>query len=323
MNRVSIDRRIFSSLFFAGALVASIRPLGAATSARLLFVHGRGQAGLKADELKASWLAALSEGAAAVGGVLPQALEAAFPFYGDVLERFVSQADLPMTGDLQARGGAGQDPDFLVFQAEVAQALRAQSGVTDEEILSEYQGDPRARGPLNWKWVQAIFRAIDKQGGGLSGAAIEQFTRDVYLYTTRENIQKAVDDVIRADLTTTPTIVVAHSLGTVAAYNVLRNDARTLQIPLFVTLGSPLGIRAIRDKLMPLTFPKNTSSWYNAYDARDVVALYPLDEANFPVKAASIANFGGVRNHTSNRHGIAGYLDDKHVARRLLDSLQS
>jgi len=50
------------------------------------------------------------------------------------------------------------------------------------------------------------------------------------------------------------------------------------------------------------------------------VALYPLDATNFPVEPA-IVNNGRVSNGTSNRHGIAGYLDDSNVAGRVRDGL--
>ena len=63
-------------------------------------------------------------------------------------------------------------------------------------------------------------------------------------------------------------------------------------------------------------------SWYNAYDERDVVSLYPLDDSNFPV-TPPMENFSNVKNHTSNRHGIAGYLDDTSVARKIVSSINN
>ena len=283
-------------------------------------MHGRGQAGLQVANLQAEWLSALAEGAQALGRRLPQGLDVAFPFYGDALEDFVKRSNLPLTSDVIARGGQPDD-DFLAFQAEVAQSMRAGAGVTDEQILTEYGDNPKQRGPLNWEWVHAIFRAIDKHGGGLSGDAIEQFLRDVYLYATVETVRETIDRIVRAKLDERKTVIVGHSLGTVVAYNVLRNDDRKLSVPLFATVGSPLGIRAIRDQLLPLSFPPHVRAWYNAFDPRDVVALYPLDDANFPVSPA-VENYPGVKNQTADRHGIAGYLNDKRVTAAILDALE-
>lgn len=77
-------------------------------------------------------------------------------------------------------------------------------------------------------------------------------------------------------------VVVGHALGSVVAYDVLRRDPRRLALPLLVTVGSPLGIRAIRDELRPLRFPRGVKAWRNAFDERDPVALWPLDGADSP-----------------------------------------
>jgi pimeloyl-ACP methyl ester carboxylesterase len=168
--------------------------------------------------------------------------------------------------------------------------------------------------------VQAILRAIDKHGPGMSQRTLEAFTRDVFLYTTQEPVRAEVDRIVAATLTEEPTVVVAHSLGTVVAYHVLRHDPRTLNVPLFVTVGSPLGVRTIRDKFRPLASPSPVRQWYNAFDPKDVVSLYPLDRDNFDVDPA-IENYAGVRNGTENHHGIVHYLDDKDVAKRIVSAL--
>jgi hypothetical protein len=61
------------------------------------------------------------------------------------------------------------------------------------------------------------------------------------------------------------------------------------------------------------------SAWFNAMDERDVVALYPLDPTHFPLDpdTPAIENKTDVRNRTRNRHGVAGYLDNEVVARRI------
>ena len=321
-----MNRRDFQSLLLAGALISLVRPSAGTPTPKLLFVHGRGQAGLDSHELEATWLSTLKKGAMAVGRKLPDTLEVSFPFYGDLLETFVQGADLPLTPDLEARGGTGEDAEFLAFQAEVAEDIRQKTGITDEQIMREYeeaggeQDDTVPRGPQNWKWVRAIIAAVDKHATGVSSSAIEQRMRDVFLYTTRPYVRDAVDEVVRNALTASPTVVVGHSLGSVVAYNVLRNRTGDGLVPLFVTVGSPLGIRAIKNQLLPISFPKNVTSWFNAFDRRDVVALFPLDGDNFEVDPA-ISNFDGVRNSTDNRHGIVGYLDDKEVASHLLDAL--
>src|SRR5262249_42702124 len=148
------------------------------------------------------------------------------------------------------------DEAFLAFEASVADQLRRGVGISDSSVDEMYGSSRQPRGPENWKWVQAIVRALDKHGFGMSGGTIELFMRDVYLYTNHAGVRNQIDHIVNGMLTEEPTIVVAHSLGSVVAYNILRNDTRKLQVPLFVTIGCPLAIRAIRDQLVPLSFPK-------------------------------------------------------------------
>jgi pimeloyl-ACP methyl ester carboxylesterase len=116
-------------------------------------------------------------------------------------------------------------------------------------------------------------------------------------------------------------VVVGHSLGSVVGYNVLRSQATGLDVVRYVTVGSPLGIRAIQSGLdLPLEMPRSVRDWYNAMDDRDVVALRPLDAKSFPIQPA-IRNKTSVNNKTKNRHGIVGYLDDRDVAKEIFTAL--
>ena len=298
----------------AGSAVAA-----ATKASKLLLVHGRGQEGQDPALLKSEWVDALNRGAGKLGLALPGGVEVAFPYYGDVLDTFARQLDIPLTSDIQARGGLG-DEEFLVFQAQFAEAVRQNAGITDDQVDAEYGPNPKPRGPLNWQWVQAILSAIDKHGGGMGQKTLEIFTRDVFLYTTRAGVRDEIDRIVASKITEEPTVVVGHSLGTVVSYSILNSDRRRLLVPLYVTVGSPLGVRSVRDQFRPLRSPPPVEAWYNAFDDRDVVALYPLDAANFPVQP-SIENYGAVKNHTANRHGIVGYLDDPNVAKRILGAL--
>ena len=111
------------------------------------------------------------------------------------------------------------------------------------------------------------------------------FVRQVDAYLTRPHIRAAVDDIVRPSLSRGPAIIVAHSLGTIVAYNLLRATGQDGRFPLLVTVGSPLGIGAVKDKIMPprpLMRPTSVSSWLNATDERDYVALYArLDRDTF------------------------------------------
>lgn len=285
------------------------------TQARLLFVHGRAQGGRSEGELREEWMSALEEGALRSGHLIPKDLDVVFPFYGDLLDTLVAQFNLDLSKDFTTKGDSFED-DFLAFQAEVANEMRHRIGITDQQIDEIYGNNPREKGPQNWEWVQSIIKAIDSFSPNTTQIFLELFLRDVYIYMNSPLVRRRIDETIIAGIDDRPTIIAAHSLGTVVTYHILQNNPK-LNVPLYFTIGSPLAIRAIRRRFEPLKHPVSVGNWLNAYDERDVVALYPLDEANFPI-TPRIENIG-INNQTDNRHGISGYLDKASVAGRLLN----
>lgn len=280
---------------------------------RLLLVHGRSQGGKDPIKLKAEWLDALAKGSMKAGLTLPENIEIDFPFYGDKLDEFVRAFELPADPAIVPKGSPAFD-DFAAFRAEVADEMRMRAGITEAEVSAEVGPLPAEKGVQNWAWVQAIVRLLDRNLSGVSQTTVEVFLRDVYLYVKRPPVRKAIDAIVSAMLKPDTAVVIGHSLGSVVAYNVL--NAAVAKVPHYVTVGCPLGIRAIRNTLTPIANPIGTKGWYNALDTRDIVALYPLDKDNFDV-APAITNYTGVHNWTDNRHGIVGYLDDADVAKAI------
>lgn len=284
---------------------------------KLVMVHGRAQGGRDIAEIRNEWLNALKAGANKAGLSVPTDIEIVFPFYGDRLDELIDLVDVSTASNITAKGNDTQD-DYLRFQVELANDFRGELGVTDEQINAEYGDNDKEKGPLNWEWVQAILKAIDKHSEGITQAALETFTRDVFLYLNRNVVRRQIDKLLSDVLDDQPTIVVGHSLGSVVCYNVLKTAGNAYKVPHFVTIGCPLGIRAIRSRLSPIKYPNSVRDWSNFYDERDVVALHPLDDQNFLV-SPKINNFGRIINRTDNRHGISGYLDDRRIARAILN----
>jgi hypothetical protein len=282
-------------------------------------IHGRGQAGQDPEQLKQAWLAALRHGCDRGQVQLPADTVVEFPYYGDLLASLVAQVGAPLGRELRAKGAVPTPNEAL--QGEILMEIAARAGLRDSDIRLEAGNLPIQKGPANWEWVQAIIRGLDHIPG-LNSRLIEAFTRDVYVYLTYASVRDQIDQVVAAALGNDPCVVVAHSLGSVVAYNVLRTRLATPRYPQLVTVGSPLGIRAIKQQLAtPLVSPPCIGQWFNAYDDRDVVALVPLDAERFNV-TPPIENKGDVLNFTENRHGIEGYLADPVVAQRIVLGLQ-
>jgi hypothetical protein len=287
---------------------------------QLVLVHGRSQQHKDAAELKRSWIEAWSKGLAKEGLQIPIDESAIrFPYYGDTLAGLLSGGDVP---DVIVKG-PDPSPEEREFLAAVLQEARTARQISDDQVAAQLEGDAMEKGPQNWPWVRAIVKALDCHLPGASGATLAAVTKDVYSYMRNPGVRDTIEEGVRAAIATdTETVVVGHSLGTVVTYNLLRREgARNgWKVPLFVTVGSPLAVRAIRMMLQPIKHPDCAPAWFNAMDERDIVALYPLAAPRFDVDPA-VENKTDVDNHTSNRHGIAGYLDDPVVARRIYEAL--
>ncbi len=77
-------------------------------------------------------------------------------------------------------------------------------------------------------------------------------------------------------------VVVGHSLGSVVAYEAVRQLG--LELDLLLTIGSPLGLdRVIYPKLTPdASFPEAVSRWVNVADRNDFIAADPTLADRFP-----------------------------------------
>lgn len=278
----------------------------------LVLVHGRSQGGKDSGALRQEWIDTLAAGLPADNERRLGEIEFRFPFYADTLDDLVARAaDFPP--DVAIRGDpGGVDPEYAAFRLAIAEAALEKAGLTATLTGNAAYTE---RGPLQWDWVQAVLQKLESVPG-LSGRMLEQFTRDVFVYLKYPAVRAAINEIVAAALPTSGRVfVIGHSLGSVVAYDVLRKAAG-IAVPLFATVGSPLGIREIVARLRPLAFPGVAQHWFNAYDERDVVALRPLDAANFAIDPA-VENYGAVKNRTDNAHGIVGYLNDPVVAERI------
>jgi hypothetical protein len=287
----------------------------------LVFVHGRAQ-GLKDPiELKKEWINTLKIGLEKSGLTLPISEEnISFPFYGEKLDDLVRDGLRTVEGII-TKGAEINSRDVRFFQDFLLE-ISENADISTEEISEANDVVITEKGPLNWPWVQAILRTLD-QRTRWSEASIKRFTRDVVLYLTAANVKDIVNNEVMKSIKNKPCVVVGHSLGSIICYNILRDNS-DLNICKFITIGSPLGLKSVKNYLRtPIKMPDCIKhGWYNAYDERDVVALNPLDRTYFNI-SPSIENDNHVRNSTSNRHGIRGYLNDKVIAKTIYNALRN
>ncbi|MCP4003230.1 MAG: hypothetical protein GY725_03450 [bacterium] len=292
---------------------------------QLVLVHGRSQEHKDSVALKKEWLDAFEAGLAKSGLDLPiSESDIRFPYYGQTLFDLSQGADEQAAADVIIRG-TSEDAAHMAFIREVLEEVQEHEGITRTMLAEAAGAEVIERGPLEWEWLQGILKALDTHVPGASAASVALATNDVYQYLKNPAIRRQIDDGVRQAVSPgVPTVMVSHSLGTVVAYNLAKaaSQSGNWDLPLFVTLGSPLGVQTIRKSIRPIAYPSCVGDWYNAMDERDIVALYPLTPDRFSVEPP-IENKTDVDNPTSNRHGISGYLGDQDVAARIHAALIS
>lgn len=152
----------------------------------------------------------------------------------------------------------------------------------------------------------------------IAGQLISMFLADVhdFLYDTdlRAYMEQTLLDRLAAG--GGPFVVVAHSQGTMIAYDVLRRLNRAqFQIPLLVTMGSPLGLAEVKDELRrwsgardKLPFPPCVDTWVNVADRLDPVALDNDISDDFSGTISNTSGLGVNKDSPFHPHSATGYL---------------
>ena len=118
------------------------------------------------------------------------------------------------------------------------------------------------------------------------------------------------------------TLLFAHSMGSVIAYDVLRlleRDDPGLEVDHFVTAGSPLGLAKVKLKVEAecgaVRVPNNVGQWTNLADANDIVTVtgalaadYVQSDTGVRVTDRRVVNDYRRPNGEANHHKSYGYL---------------
>lgn len=123
-------------------------------------------------------------------------------------------------------------------------------------------------------------------------------------------------------------LIVSHSMGTMVAYDVLRNCPDCPPVDTLITLGSPLGIQEVQDELIAVDaeevdFPAaKLNRWINVYDPLDPVcgADPKLSNDYRPVNGKRVEDVKE-SNWGKWRHTITHYFAGSQFRRLLADAL--
>jgi hypothetical protein len=179
----------------------------------------------------------------------------------------------------------------------------------------------------------------------ISDLIIRHYFKDLDRYyaidtTVRHAIRKRLSDLLHIHRHDT-TMIIAHSMGSIIAFDVLLQLPPEISIDTLITIGSPLGIAVIKGKMMAekravdpnvkeiITPDSIRNRWINLADIEDKVALdYDLSDDYLPNKfgvkpAYQIVVNDYYQRNKRNPHKAYGYLRTPQLAAVLNDFITS
>jgi pimeloyl-ACP methyl ester carboxylesterase len=125
--------------------------------------------------------------------------------------------------------------------------------------------------------------------------------------------QRLIDKLKIASSRADRVVIVAHSMGTMLAYDVLRNCEQCSKVDVLITLGSPLSVSEVQNELSAtgdgVDFPaQKLDAWFNFYDPLDpICTLDPRLAGNFAAVDGKAVVDVKESNWGSWRHTITHY----------------
>jgi len=181
---------------------------------------------------------------------------------------------------------------------------------------------------------------------------LRRYFRDLGIYYSKQCLDRQkeamcpVQDVMRGELASVlrkyrkkDILLIAHSMGSIIAYDVLTQSVPDIPLHTLVTMGSPLGVPAVMLKILSeqrkkpqkhitVKTPENiVGTWYNFSDPRDKVATdYNLSddykENSRHVRAIDVIVHNDYEYEgKQNPHSVYGYLRTPEMARAVYNFL--
>jgi len=238
----------------------------------------------------------------------------------------------PEPGGMEDRD---QGPVLNQAEQRILSALGIEPSMQDLEVLADALADSERERQLLQRMLDELEASAPPPGlpgspgarGIASGlnrillkmisAALLQDVHDFFFVPAeRERMRNSLLERLQAG--GGPFVIVAHSQGSVIAYDVLRElDPATHEVALFVTVGSPLGLPSIRSMFKQWTgkrklpFPACVRRWVNIAEHLDPVSLDRDLTNDIERTAGRFVNINGARINPDwrrNPHSGSGYL---------------
>jgi hypothetical protein len=257
----------------------------------LLGLHGIWQRRTSAERLSRDWSRALLRGLAAKE-------------YAGEQPKVVVPHIAPLLTDAHSRLGA-EDSVAGLDDAPLAERKFVRAGLDEfleNAIQNEPHGDAETLGiPAVPKSVSGRLLEVDRRWPGL-GLSLVRLLREVYSYLFYPGVRARVQRRVCSSASDA-SILIAHSLGSVIAYDML-HDGKPSSVKRLITCGSPLAWSTIREHLPAA--PLDNYAWVNLHDLKDPITggrrlgdIWPC------VLDMQVSNSRG------DSHGIREYLEQE------------
>lgn len=273
--------------------------------ARIVVVHGIGQQTEGGLTLHERFFPALQEGVVRASDTV-QPGDVVFASYGDFFRpeaEVLSPVPYFDAQDVEE----GYESQLLLALWQRAASVDPQVVPPDEEVL--------ARTPV---WASRALAALSRSRflAGVGDRLLIGNLKQVHRYFTDSRLRSAIRSAVADSISDDTRVVIAHSLGSVVAYEVLC-AAPERAVYSLVTLGSPLGLpNLVFDRLQPEPrppgdavrghWPGSVGTWTNIADQGDVVAAV---EDLRPLFGDAIRQ---IRVHNSSHaHDMRPYLTER------------
>lgn len=213
----------------------------------------------------------------------------------------------PIEREIEALTG---DPARQAWLARIAAKVSAKATVPDAHVST--------------KSVEAKVLPLPEPVRRLVSQTLTRaFLRDVndFLFDEkrRDSMEQSLLDRLAAG--GGPFIVIAHSQGSMIAYDVLRRlEAARVKVELFITIGSPLGLQEVQDALRQwagggLPFPPCVKRWVNIAERLDPVAFDNDISNDFEGEIENVSRWFLNKDSPRHPHSATGYLATRDVQR--------
>jgi hypothetical protein len=263
--------------------------------ATIIGVHGIGHQFGGENALSAQWLPALKDGLARAGREWPEEVSFKCAFYGDLFRPQGKGAMPPYDA---------QDVD--AWESQMLELWWAEAARTDPGVRAPDELTKAGAMSVVQKALDALTRS--RFFAGVLEKIMISDLKQVHQYFHDPVTRLAARARIEERVTGDTRVIVAHSLGSVVAYEALCANPQW-SVQHLITLGSPLGIRhLIFDALDPAPrrelglWPGSVEHWTNVSDSSDVVALTKRLEPLFMPRIVDVSVGNGMKVHDAGRY---------------------